>query len=94
MRIDCNSPDGITMSNTPRIRVEPAQPCLTEFLTTLHGAVEVLPDQAALSQRNLVLTNYTGVASVLEVRIVRIPTLETGGFDGRHSDAGTSSSEV
>jgi hypothetical protein len=82
------------MNRTARIRAEPTHPCVTDVRATLHGAVEVMPDRAAVSQRNLVLTNYTGVASVLEVRTVRIPTLETDGFDGRHSDARTSSSEV
>jgi hypothetical protein len=94
MPIDCNSLKDITVSGTTRIRIEPTQPCLRDLPATSHSAVQVMPDQAAVSQRNLVLINCAGVASPLEARIVRILTLETDGFDGRHSDAGTSSIEV
>jgi hypothetical protein len=82
------------MTGLPRIRIEPAQLSLTDFRAALNGSVEVTPDQESMSQRNLILINCTGEGSQLDVRIVRILTLETNGFAGRHSDARNFSDEI
>jgi hypothetical protein len=82
------------MTGLPRIRIEPAQLSLTDFRAALNGSVEVTPDQESMSQRNLILINCAGVGSQLDVRIVRVLTLETNEFDGRHLDAHHSPDEI
>ena len=82
------------MTGIPRIRIEPLQPALTDFRAVLNTAVQVRPHQASVSQRNLVLINCAEVGSPLEVRIVRILTLEANGRDGGHPDTGSSREEI
>lgn len=82
------------MTGISRIRIEPTQLSLTNFGAVLNKAVEVMPNEGLVSQRNLVLINCAGVSSQLDVRIVRILTPEAKGLDEGHSDAGDSPDEI
>ena len=82
------------MIGLPRIRIEPAQVSLAEFRAALEGSVKVTPDQRSMSQRSLMLISCVGENSQLDVRIVRIPTLETNGSNDGRAGASNAPEEI